>query len=74
MLDGIAAAFITAAAAIAAVVYQGRRTRKVGSWEHNEARKMIADVRDGVAAVDHKIDDLRADLEAHLDTHQENPE
>jgi hypothetical protein len=71
MLDGLAAAIITAAAAVIAVVYQGRRTRQLGSWEHDQARKMIGEVRDGVAAVDHKIDELRDELDAHLNEHGE---
>ena len=71
MFDGILAAIITAAAAVAVAVYQGHRTRRQNSTEHAEARSMLRDVRDGIDELDHKVDAIRDDLDAHLKGHPE---
>lgn len=71
MFDGLAAAVITAGAAVLVAIYQGRRTRRQNSTEHAEARSMLRDVRDGIDELDHKVDALRDDLDSHLKEHPE---
>lgn len=72
MLEGIAAATITALAAIIVAVYQGRSTRRQNSEEHAEGRQLLREAIDGIDTVAHKVDGIRDDLDAHLaDHHQE---
>lgn len=66
MLEGLAAAILMAGASVFAVIWQGRKTRRVNTDEH----------RQNAAILQRHTKQLRKisrTLDAHLDDHKRNP-
>lgn len=66
MLEGIAAALVMAAASIFAVIWQGRKTRRLNTDEH---RQNAAILRRHTK----QLRRMNRTLESHLEDHRRNP-
>lgn len=65
MLEGIAAAVVMACASVFAVVWQGRKTRRVNTDEHKQNAAILK-------RHTKQLRTISRTLEAHLDEHKRN--
>lgn len=66
MLEGIAAAVVMAMASVFAVVWQGRKTRRVNTDEHKQNAAILKRHTKQLRTISRALD-------AHLDEHKRNP-
>lgn len=66
MLEGIAAALVMACASVFAVVWQGRKTRRLNTDEHKQNAALLR-------RHTKQLRKISRALEAHLDDHKGNP-
>lgn len=68
-IEGIIAAAITSVCALAGVVWQSRKTRRVNTEEHNVNATKLDKIETKLDRVDYRIDRVHDKLEDHLDEH-----
>ena len=68
-LEGIIAAAITGACALAGVIWQSRKTRRINTDEHNYNAVKLDKIELKLDQVDYHIDRVHGKLEDHLEEH-----
>jgi len=69
-LEGIIAAAITGACALAGVIWQSRKTRRINTEEHNFNATKLDQIETKLDKVDYRIERVHGKLEDHLDEHK----
>ena len=69
-LEGIIAAGITSAFALAGVIWQSRKTRRINTEEHNLNAGKLDKIETKLDKVDYRIDRVHDKLEDHLEEHK----
>jgi len=68
--EGIIAAIITGAFALAGVIWQSRKTRRINTQEHDANSHKLDKIEVKIDRVDYRIDRVQDQLEDHLEEHR----
>lgn len=69
-LEGIIAAGITSAFALAGVIWQSRKTRRINTEEHNFNATKLDKIETKLDKVDYRVERVHGKLEDHLEEHK----
>ena len=69
MSDAVVASIITGGFALAGIVWQSRKTRRLNTEEHGSTGEKLDRIETKVDRTDQKVDDVRDDLIRHTTTH-----